>query len=66
VFEIVAGEGGQKIVERVSVTTGNVRDGEVEIIEGLEAGATVVGAGLLRLRNNQPIKVVAETTSGPG
>ena len=66
VFEIVDGEGGQKIVERVSVTTGNVRDGEVEIIEGLEAGATVVGAGLLRLRNNQPIKVVAETTSGPG
>ena len=66
VFEVVDGEGGQKIVERVSVTTGEVRDGEVEIVEGIEAGATVVGAGLLRLRNNQPVKVVAETTSGQG
>ncbi|HKL53223.1 MAG TPA: efflux RND transporter periplasmic adaptor subunit [Wenzhouxiangellaceae bacterium] len=66
VFKVVDGEGGQKIVERVSVTTGDVRNGEVEIVEGLEAGATVVGAGLLRLRNNQPVKVVAETTSGQG
>ncbi|MBL38743.1 MAG: efflux transporter periplasmic adaptor subunit [Xanthomonadales bacterium] len=66
VFEVVDGEGGQKIVQRVSVTTGEVRDGEVEIIEGIEAGATVVGAGLLRLRNNQPVKVVAETTTGQG
>jgi len=66
VFSVVEGEAGQKVVERVGVTTGEVRDGEVEIVEGLEAGATVVDAGLLRLRNNQPVKVVADTTSGPG
>jgi len=66
VFEVVDGEDGQKVVERVSVTTGEVRDGEVEIVEGVDAGAVVVGAGLLRLRNNQPVEVVAETTSGQG
>jgi len=66
VFEVVDGEGGQKIVERVSVTTGEVRAGEVEIVEGINAGATVVGAGLLRLRNNQPVKVVGETTAESG
>lgn len=60
VFEVVEGDDGQKIVERVSVTTGKARDGEVEIVEGIEAGATVVGAGLLRLRNNQPVKIVSE------
>ena len=63
VFEVVDGQGGQKTVERVSVTTGDVRDGEVEIVDGVQAGATVVGAGLLRLRNNQPVEVVAETTA---
>lgn len=66
VFEVVDGDGGQKTVSRVTVTTGEVRDGEVEIVDGIEAGAIVVGAGLLRLRNNQPVKVVAETTSGQG
>ena len=66
VFQVVDGEGGQKIVERVSVTTGEVRDGHIEIVDGIEAGATVVGAGLLRLRNNQPVKVVAETDSEQG
>lgn len=64
VFEVVEDENGQQIVERVSVTTGEARDGEVEIVEGIEPGATVVGAGLLRLRNNQPVKIVAETTTG--
>ena len=63
VFEVVEGEGGQKIAKRVSVTTGEARDGEVRIVEGIEAGATVVGAGLLRLRNNQPVEVVARTRS---
>lgn len=58
VFEVVEGEGGQKTVERVSVTTGEVRDSEVEIVEGIAAGTTVVGAGLLRLRNHQPVTVV--------
>ena len=63
VFEVVEGEDGGKIVERVSVTTGEARDGEVRIVDGVNAGATVVGAGLLRLRNNQPVEVVARTRS---
>ena len=70
VFEVVEGEGGQKIVERVSVTTGEARDGEVRIVEGIDAGATVVGAGLLRLRNNQPVEIFdrarPENESGQG
>jgi len=68
VFEVVENDDGQQIVERVSVTTGEARDGEVEIVDGIEPGATVVGAGLLRLRNNQPVKIVAETPteSDPG
>ena len=63
VFEVVEGEDGGKIVERVSVTTGEARDGEVRIVDGVNAGATLVGAGLLRLRNNQPVEVVARTRS---
>lgn len=63
VFEVVEGEGGQKTVQRVSVTTGEVRDSEVEIVEGMEAGTTVVGAGLLRLRNGQPVKIVTEAAA---
>ncbi|MEX2498378.1 MAG: efflux RND transporter periplasmic adaptor subunit [Wenzhouxiangellaceae bacterium] len=63
VFEVVEGQGGQKTVERVSVTTGEVRDSEVEIVDGIEAGATVVGAGLLRLRNNQPVNIVDEAAA---
>ncbi|MDT8450530.1 MAG: efflux RND transporter periplasmic adaptor subunit [Wenzhouxiangellaceae bacterium] len=65
VFEIVDGDGG-KVVERRSVTTGEARDGEVEIVEGLGAGATVVRAGLLRLRNGQAVEIVENDGSGDG
>ncbi len=61
VFEVVEKAEGHTIVERVNVTTGEARDGEVRIIDGIEAGATVVGAGLLRLRNNQPVEIVVDT-----
>lgn len=59
VFEVGVNERGQQAVERVSVTTGEVRDGEVEIVDGVEPGAVVVRAGLLRLRNNQPVEIVS-------
>jgi membrane fusion protein (multidrug efflux system) len=63
VFEVIENDSGQTIVERVGVTTGEARDGEVRIIDGIEAGATVVGAGLLRLRNRQPVEIVDSTTN---
>lgn len=64
VFKVVEGDAGQKIVERVSVTTGEARNGDVEIVEGIRPGDTVVGAGLLRLRNNQPVRIVDQAATG--
>ena len=61
VFAVVEGDSGLQ-AERRTVETGRVRDGEVEIVEGLEAGTRVVAAGLLRLRNGQPVRIV----EGPG
>lgn len=56
VFAIRDGENG-RTVERVQVTTGEVRDGQVEILEGIGAGQQVVAAGLLRLRNGQSVRI---------
>ena len=64
VYQVVENDSGQTIVERVGVTTGDARDGEVRIIDGIDVGVRVVGAGLLRLRNNQPVEIVAETDTG--
>lgn len=61
VFAVVADDEGQTTVERVTVKTGEVRAGEVELIEGIGAQAQVVKAGLLRLRNGQPVNVVDES-----
>ncbi|MDT8319412.1 MAG: efflux RND transporter periplasmic adaptor subunit [Xanthomonadales bacterium] len=58
VFAVVADDKGQTVVERVTVKTGEVRAGEVEVTEGIGAQARVVKAGLLRLRNGQPVEVV--------
>ncbi len=44
-------------VKRVDVRTGQRRDAMVEVIEGLEAGATVVTAGQLKLRDGAAVKV---------
>jgi len=56
VFEVVERDGATRVVRR-SVTTGEARDGRVELVEGIDAGARVVAAGLLRLRNEQPVRV---------
>ena len=56
VFVILEGETGA-MVQRRQVETGGVRDGRVEIVAGLEAGARVVIAGQVKLRNDQAVVV---------
>ncbi len=56
VFLIIEKE-GQKVVQRRQVETGDVRNGRIEIIEGLEAGDEVVSAGQVKLRNDQLVRI---------
>ena len=46
---------GQLRVQRRQVTTGQAREGRVEILEGLAAGERVVVAGQVKLRNGQAV-----------
>ena len=57
VYVIVEGERGQQ-VDRRAVSTGDVRDGRVQLLSGVEAGDVVVATGLSRLRNGQPVQIV--------
>ena len=52
VYRVVAGK-----VELVAVTTGKRRQGEVEILTGLQAGDTVVTAGQLKIRPGTEVKI---------
>jgi membrane fusion protein (multidrug efflux system) len=56
VFLLEEGEGGL-VATRRQVDTGEVRDGRVEIVSGLEPGDRVVGAGQNKLRTGQPVTV---------
>jgi len=56
VFIILEKEGAQ-VVQRRRVKTGEVREGRVEIIEGLQAGDDVVAAGQVKLRNDQRVTI---------
>jgi len=47
----------QLIVERKQVETGEVRDGQVEIVGGLELGQKVVSAGQVKLRNGMAVTI---------
>lgn len=49
----------RSVVHRRQVTIGSRRPGEVEIIEGLEAGEFVVVDGTLRARPGQPVTITA-------
>jgi len=48
---------GTKTVELTQIKTGQVRDGRVEIISGLDEGTEVVSDGHNKLRNGQAISV---------
>jgi membrane fusion protein (multidrug efflux system) len=54
---VIQGQGEDLVVERRQVTTGRIRDGRVEIVDGLAAGDQVVSAGQLKLRTGQRIRV---------
>jgi membrane fusion protein (multidrug efflux system) len=56
-FVVEDNDQGQKVVTRRSVRSGDARDERVAVLEGLEAGETVVSKGLLRLRSGQPVKI---------
>lgn len=56
-FVVEDNDQGQKAVNRRSVRSGDARDDRVAVLEGLEAGETVVSKGLLRLRSGQPVKI---------
>lgn len=45
------------VVKRRQVQTGDVRDGRVQITEGLAAGDRVVSAGLVKLRDGQAVNI---------
>lgn len=47
------------VAERRQVTIGARRTGEVEILNGLEAGEFVVVHGTLRTRHGQPVKILS-------
>lgn len=55
-FVIVEGEKGMTVSRRL-VETGELRDGQVEIVEGVEPGERVVVAGLNKLRNGQAVVI---------
>ena len=54
---VVQEKDGSLVVQNRPVTTGKVRDGRVEILEGLQAGEQVVAAGQNKLRNGQPVSI---------
>lgn len=56
VYRIAAGERGST-AQRVTVETGAVENGFVEIISGLSANDRVVGSGLNRIQPNAPVTV---------
>jgi membrane fusion protein (multidrug efflux system) len=54
---VILEKDGNRVVERRSIRTGEVRDGRVEIVSGLEPGEQVVSAGQVKLRNGQAVIV---------
>lgn len=61
VFVVEKNDNDELIVNRRTVTTGEVREGRAAVTSGLEAGETVVAKGLLRLRAGQRVKIQDES-----
>ena len=58
-FKVVDGR-----AQRVKVDIGQRREGQVEVLQGLVAGDTVVIAGQLKLRDGTPVNVADRTPTG--
>lgn len=56
VFVIQEGDSGPH-VQRRQIKTGAVRNGRVEIVEGLQAGERIVTTGQVKLRNDQAVVI---------
>jgi len=65
VYRIAAGEGGST-AQRVTVETGAVEGGFVELVSGLNANERVVGSGLNRIQPNAPIAVAGASAPTGG
>ncbi len=64
VYRIAAGENGST-AQRVTVETGAVEGGFVEIVSGLSANDRVVGSGLNRIQPNAPVTVAGAGARAP-
>ena len=53
------------VARRVSVVTGQRRDGMVAIIEGVAAGSTVITRGLHRVRDGGAVQLLSPTAGAP-
>lgn len=54
---VIQDKDGMQTVQRRPVKTGEIRNGRVEIVDGLQAGEQVVSAGHNKLRNGQPVSI---------
>lgn len=54
---VVENDDGRLQVQRRQIKTGEVREGRVEVVTGLELGEQVVSAGHVKLRNGQQVKL---------
>ena len=66
VYVVTENDDGQLVVDRRTVESGDVRDGQVAVTRGLEAGEQVVAKGLLRLRAGQTVTVMDEDSGADG
>lgn len=61
-----AAPAGAKVSRRVEVVLGQRREGQVEIVQGVKAGATVVTAGQQRIQRDGTVLRVVEIGGGKG
>jgi len=58
VFVIEEGEGDNELIaKRRQVTTGESREGRIVVTQGVDAGERVVRAGIVKLRDGQPVTI---------
>jgi len=61
---VVAPDAESPVAQRRQVRIGQRRTGEVEIVEGLDAGEYVVTHGTIRARSGEPVTIMTEQENG--